>query len=289
MKNSRIEWTDHTFNPWIGCTKVSPGCDHCYAERLMDHRMHKVSWNGARVRTSSSYWRQPLRWDKDAAASGTRPRVFCASLADIFDGHPSITSGWVGDLWHLIHSTPHLDWLLLTKRPQNIAHMLPESYGMPAWGYGWDNVWLGTSIENQGTANLRSVELRIIPARHRFISCEPLLGPVEIHLDGRLHWVIAGGESGPQARPLHPDWARSLRDQCVYSGTPFFFKQWGEWAPWDDDNWSLPAGADDVIAHDHAITLDGVEFLRVGKKRAGRCLDGLTWSQLPAEMRKSTP
>ena len=206
--------------------------------------------------------------------------MFCASLADVFDNHGSITSGWRGDLWHLIHRTPHLDWLLLTKRPQNIAKMLPEGYGAPAWGDGWPNVWLGTTVENQTEAERRIPHLLSVPAKVRFLSCEPLLGPVDLTaiertggetgfmrpLDGRFHWIIAGGESGPGARPMHPDWARDLRDQCAAAGTPFLFKQWGEWAP----------------------RYDGVgrEYtLRVGKKSAGRLLDGVLHDGFPDALR----
>jgi protein gp37 len=170
--------------------------------------------------------------------------VFCASMADVFDNHRSILPDWRANLWSLIAATPHLDWLLLTKRPQNIAKMLP-----PTWSDGWPNVWLGTTVENQTEADRRIPHLLATPARVRFLSCEPLLGPVDLTrvknpvcgevcaLTGylgtgmygdygpKLAWVICGGESGPGARPMHPDWARSLRDQCQAAGVPFFMKQ----------------------------------------------------------------
>ncbi|MBL9047855.1 MAG: DUF5131 family protein, partial [Tabrizicola sp.] len=183
-ENSGIEWTHHTFNPWIGCTKVSPGCDHCYAEawdaRGLQGGATRWEPHASRTRTSTANWQKPLAWNRKAAEEGRRYRVFCASLADVFDNHGSITSGWRGDLWHLIARTPHLDWLLLTKRPQNIAKMLPDGYGAPAWGDGWPNVWLGTTVENQVEADRRIPHLLATPARVRFLSCEPLLGPVNL-------------------------------------------------------------------------------------------------------------
>jgi protein gp37 len=292
-ENSKIEWTDHTFNPWIGCTKVSPGCDHCYAEAF-DKRFGGTRWGpkAARTRTGEANWRKPHQWNRAAKASGRRARVFCASLADVFDNHASILPEWRDDLWALIRATPHLDWLLLTKRPGNIYRYLPDG-----WGDGWPNVWLGTTVENQAEADRRIPYLLDVPAKVHFLSCEPLLGMVNFrwaswhpigpnrtnHLDGlrRLDWIICGGESGPGARPMHPDWARTLRDQCAEAGVAFHFKQWGEWAPWDDDNWSLPAGCDDVIAHERAILRQGVEFLKVGKARAGRLLDGIEHNGFP--------
>lgn len=244
-ENSKIEWTHHTFNPWIGCTKVSPGCDHCYAA-AWDARWGNGWGPHQRRRTSAANWRKPLAWDRDAAEAGIRARVFCASLADVFDNDGAITSGWRGDLWHLIHRTPNLDWLLLTKRPQNLARYLcPDEYGdLPIWGYGWPNVWLGTTVENQTEADRRIPHLLATPAAVRFVSAEPLLGPVDLERawlersDGifpmgaasnlfGLDWVIVGGESGPGARPMHEGWARSLRDQCQAAGVAFFMKQMG--------------------------------------------------------------
>jgi protein gp37 len=149
-ENSKIEWCDHTFNPWIGCQHVSPGCDHCYAEALMDHRYGKVQWepHGERKRTSEGNWKQPYRWAKAARQSGTRARVFCASLADVFDN--KAPEGARADLFRLIRETPEMDWLLLTKRPQNIVRMLPAD-----WDNGYSNAWLGITAESEEFYRMR--------------------------------------------------------------------------------------------------------------------------------------
>ncbi|MEM8791072.1 MAG: phage Gp37/Gp68 family protein [Pseudomonadota bacterium] len=250
-ENTDIQWAHHSFNPWTGCTKVSPACDHCYAEGWAKRSGH-VEWgpHGARRRTKT--WGDPLKWNRQAKAEGRRYRVFCASLADVFDNHKSIDPKWRTELWALIAATPHLDWLLLTKRPQNIAKMLPDG-----WNGGWPNVWLGTTVENQEEAIRRIPHLLSLPAWVHFLSCEPLLGPVLLRhtwlggrkrVDGKgiiyerrphhvtegrsahspqfIDWVITGGESGPNYRPADPDWFRSLRDQCAAAGVPFLFKQW---------------------------------------------------------------
>lgn len=218
-ENSKIEWTTHTFNPWIGCQKVSPGCDHCYAEALMDTRWGKVKWgpHGERKRTSEANWKLPLRWAK--AAKGTRPRVFCASLADVFDNQAN--TSWRADLFALIEATPELDWLLLTKRPENVTKMLPDD-----WGDGYPNVWLGTTCEDQKNYDRRWPILRSIPARIRFISYEPAIGP--LRLSGAMadpDWIICGGESGHGARYMEPAWAYELRADCEARSVLFFMKQ----------------------------------------------------------------
>jgi protein gp37 len=269
-ENSKISWTDHTFNPWVGCTKVSLACDHCYAE-AWSKRSGLVEWgNHPRRRTSESYWRQPIKWNRNAEAAGVRRKVFCCSLADVFDNQ--VSPDWRADLWALIAETPWLDWLLLTKRPQNIAKgMLPGSYveqllgrDLPSWP--WPNVWLGTTVENQAEAETRIPPLLSVPAKVHFLSCEPLLG--SLHLPAQdtywypIDWVIAGGESGPRARPPMIGWVRSLRDQCGYAGIPFHFKQWGEYGP------------DDPSAGHTAMH-------RVGKMRAGALLDGREWREFP--------
>ena len=272
-ENSKIEWTDHTFNPWIGCTKVSPGCAHCYAETLMDKRYGRVRWGKGqpRQRTSASNWRLPLRWNRDAELQERdaeardrmpprRPRVFCASLADWLDDEVPIE--WLADLLELIRETPHLDWLLLTKRPQNwrtrleavlnhvryiVDYALLDNF-VRLWLGGWapENVWAGTTVEDRQRADERIPELILIPARVRFLSCEPLPGRVNLHgwlTDGgclqphtstpeflgkpQIHWVIAGGESGPGARPLLVEYADNLRRQCAAAGVAFFMKQLG--------------------------------------------------------------
>lgn len=243
-ENSGIEWTNHTFNPWMGCTKISAACDHCYAE-VQTARFKQVEWgpHAARKRTSDTYWKTPLKWNRQAEGAAERPRVFCASLADVFDNHKSIEQAWRDDLWQLIKDTPNLDWLLLTKRPQNI-----ERYAPFRWG-GWpENIWLGTTVEDQKSADQRIWPLLQCPAKVRFLSCEPLIGRLDLtnvcNLYGEffnsltgflgegkgwildINWVIAGGESGAQHRHADPDWFRYLRDQCAETQTPFLFKQW---------------------------------------------------------------
>ena len=303
-ENTKIEWTDHTFNPWIGCTKVSPGCDHCYAENLMDTRMGVASWRpGAeRVRTKEANWKMPLRWNAQADAfmnqHGRRQRVFCASLADVFDN--AVDPQWRDDLFELIAATPNLDWLLLTKRIGNVGNMLPVPFDFDRH---FPHVWIGTTIVNQAEADRDIPKLLDVPARVRFLSMEPLLGPVDLtHIEvfggdaeiyplkgttdcvddegaptddvPALDWVIVGGESGPGARPMSPDWARSLRDQCAAAGVPFLFKQWGEWIP-------MLGQAEGVPVREMTTTPDGWVMGHAGKKAAGRLLDGRTWDGFP--------
>lgn len=257
-ENSKIEWTDHTFNPWSGCQRVSPGCQHCYAETMAKRNPQTLGvWGptGTRVRTSAANWRKPLLWNKQAQAGGRRFRVFCASMADVFERRDELIP-WRAELMVLIQSTPNLDWLLLTKRPENILDMVPWTWHMNrpnmitndlvSGGGAWpSNVWIGTSVENQEQAQKRIPELLKVPAAVRFLSCEPLLGPVNLELipdalydagmpfewnklngDERgIKWVIAGAESGHGARPMSIDWVRGLRNQCQGAGVPFFFKQ----------------------------------------------------------------
>lgn len=290
-ENSKIEWCDHSWNPWIGCTKVSAACDHCYAETLVSGRMGQPElWNGERRRTSVQNWNLPLRWNRRAAENGVRERVFCASLADVFDNQ--VSEDWRADLWTLIGKTPSLDWLLLTKRPQNVKTMMPAYWDgrMPR------NVWLGTTVENQIEADRRIPHLLRVPARVHFLSCEPLLGsvklpsgwlnmdiPVENPAPYKIDWIICGGESGPGARPMHPDWARSLRDQCEQEGVPFLFKQWGDWAPLRSNDGEWPADANGFIRllPDGSRSPDGWPMQRVGKKHAGRLLDGVLHDGYP--------
>lgn len=250
MKDSKIQWTDHTFNPWVGCTKVSPGCDHCYAEAMMDTRMKRVKWGTGkpRQRTGEPYWRQPLQWNKHAEATGTRARVFCASLADVFDNEVDPT--WRGDLFKLIRDTPALDWLLLTKRIGNAIGMLPWYPTTRPWG----NVWIGATVVNQEEADRDIPKLLATPAAVRFLSIEPILGPIDLtavkhtaspgffgdclewyHMPHAerytkwpgVDWVIVGGESGPKARPTRVVWIRSIVEQCKATGVPAFVKQLG--------------------------------------------------------------
>ena len=225
MEDSKIGWTKNTFNPWEGCSKVSPACDNCYAERERDHRWGTVRWGPGeeRRRTSEKNWNKPRRWNREAEKTGEKIKVFCASLSDVFDGEKtSDLVSWREDLWKLIEETPNLYWLLLTKRPQNIMRMVPDS-----WQNGFpEQVWVGTSTENQEWLDRRVPILAQIPATVRFLSCEPLLGPLD--LSGcfpAINWIIAGGESGPGWRPMDMDWCRSMRDQCVEADVPFFLKQ----------------------------------------------------------------
>lgn len=226
--NSKIEWTDHTFNPWLGCTKITPGCDHCYAESW-SKRSGLVKWGKSpRKRTSEGYWRNPLIWNARAslfnASQGRRQRVFCASLADVFDNkaHPS----WRADLFEIIRRCDQLDWLLLTKRPQNIAKMLPLD-----WGDGYANVWLGTTAEDQQRFDQRWRHLGRIPAAVTFISYEPAIGSLRLPASGPYpDWLISGGESGGGARLTDPQWVRDVISDCRQFGVAPFHKQWGNYA-----------------------------------------------------------
>lgn len=226
---TRIEWTDSTFNLVIGCTKVSEGCANCYAAALAA-RYRWVRWGpqaagGTRRRTAPAGWARVVAWDRAARAAGRRRRVFCASLSDVFD--PEWPPGVRGDLWRLIEATPALDWQLLTKRPEHVLRL------MPAGGFG-PNVWLGVSAEHQAAYDRRWPLLAALPlpaGAVRFVSYEPALGPLVLRLAGPLSslpdWVIAGGESGPGARPMRAAWVRALAAQAAASGVPLFFKQWG--------------------------------------------------------------
>lgn len=322
-----IEWADSTFNPWIGCTRIGPGCDHCYAEADFDHRRHRVTWGPRqlRSRTSAANWKRPLQWESLHAEffskHGRHRRVFCASLADVFDHE--VPAEWRADLFSLIEKTPNLIWMLLTKRIGNVASMVEEATDMIDYGEGWqsmwgqgvwpDNVWLGATICNQEEADRDIPKLLGIPAHVRFLSMEPLLGPVdltrlpeetcaseccgmqrldtlsgysvcdlseEVFNEGeRIDWVIVGGESGPKARPMHPDWVRSLRAQCAAAGVPFFFKQWGEWLP------GFQRGVGPEPSNFDRFQVYMFDWLtrswRVGKRVAGRLLDRKLHDEYP--------
>lgn len=223
-ENSTIEWTDHTFNPWVGCTKVSPACDNCYAEALMDTRYRRVKWGAGNVRsrTAASTWRNPRKWNKDAIADGTRPFVFCASLADVFDNE--VEPQWRADLFDLIEETPALVWLLLTKRIGNVPAMAGDRSRLPA------NVAIGATMANQieydrDRMKLAAVKHELQPL-FTFGSFEPLLGPVILDKNAP-DWIIVGGESGANARPMDLDWARSIQRQARELGRVFNFKQVG--------------------------------------------------------------
>jgi protein gp37 len=231
-ENSKIEWTTHSWNPWLGCQKVSAGCDHCYAEALMDKRYHRVEWgpHGERKRTSAANWKLPLRWAKTVRATGERPRVFCASLADVFDNQaPDV---WRSDLFALIEETPELDWLLLTKRPENIGKML-----WPKWDLKIpSNIWLGTTCEDQAAFDRRWPILQQFHVRVRFISYEPAIGELTMAKHTiKPDWLICGGESGQGHRAMPAHWAYRIMDECVGNFVPFFFKQMAGKKPIPDD------------------------------------------------------
>lgn len=336
-ETTAIEWADATLNLWWGCTKVSDGCKHCYADTLSTRFGHD-SWGPKGTRREVKGWRDTLRKiSKRAKTEGLRLRVFCQSMSDTFEGPETCgglnSANWTlmsrlrEDLMAAIDEYPDLDFLLLTKRPENILQF--GSYGM-RWAQDGipPNAWIGTSVENQETADQRIPHLLKINASVRFLSCEPLLGSVDLiqpnpstevykldwlrgtcespfgsplNLPNRIDWVICGGESGPKARPMHPEWARSLRNQCQAAGVPFFFKQWGEWHPrlrngvWPDGRGNGFETCDHLETYWVAkagLHLDGrldssgpgsALMKRVGKKAAGRLLDGQPWSEVPAE------
>jgi protein gp37 len=288
-EQSKIQWTDHTFNPWIGCMKVSAGCKNCYAEQSTPVRVSRSNglelWGAGAARrpASEAMWKEPLKWNREAEAAGTSARVFCASLADVFEDRVDLDEHRVR-LFDLIRRTPWLDWQLLTKRPQNVLALLTDAAVLcerasagfddagntAAWlslwlaGHAPSNVWLGTTVENQEAADERIPRLLEVPAVVRFLSVEPMLGPVDLHgymwpthwtWDGRfktpeaalaagamahrkrqalvlngtpfVDWVIVGGESGPRARPFNIAWARSIVAQCDAADVPCFVKQMG--------------------------------------------------------------
>jgi protein gp37 len=267
--NSRIEWCDHTFNPWLGCTKVAPPCDHCYAESWAK-RSGLVQWgpHAQRRRTSPAKWREPIKWNAQAQAAGWRARVFCASLADWLDNQ--VPDAWRNDLADLIRETPSLDWLLLTKRVGNFERHAPwDIIDVP------DTVWIGITCGDQKEFDRDWPLLACIDAPVRFISYEPALGPLRIAAaDCVPDWVIAGGESGHHARPANPQWFRDLRDDCATLHIAFHFKQWGEWAPGTMDHF---------LGGERIMRLPDNKFMaRVGKSRAGRLLDGHAHNEFPS-------
>jgi protein gp37 len=310
--DSKIEWTDHTFSPWLGCTPISAACDHCYAA-AMGKRFGWPAYQAGvpRRRTAAANWKAPLRWQRQAAAAGKRLRVF-PSLCDPFDSE--VPHDWQTDFLDLVEATPDLDWLLLTKRPKLAGEAFSfREFGAPA------NVALGVTAENQAMADLRIPQLLAIPGvRLRFLSIEPMLGPVDLRSlpgptptvkldalagrmgvlrlvhDAAIGWIIAGGESGAGARPTHPAWIRSLRDQCAAAGVPFFFKQWGEWAPSEVVTVDQPVkGRIDPESvgdpkHWPVDEFNGPVMFNVGKAAGGAELDGEIIRELPAQLQVPT-
>lgn len=394
-KTTKIEWCDHTFNPWRGCAHrilpdgtPHPGCDHCYAEAMSKRNPTSLGeWGeqGVRVCAAPAYWRQPYQWNAAAERAGVHARVFCASISDVFEDWDALIydhangllltceCGWRGtaaphkdhakgwrhcpprdstrlltmddmrrDLFDMIYKTPNLDWLLLTKRPELAAVWLREERARIEYDDQTDpfaNIWVGTSISNQHTADVLVPQLLkcrvLVPVL--FMSIEPLLGPIDLqswlvdcaeqaeyslaHYGSSqpIDWVIVGGESGHHARPMHPDWARSLRDQCQSAGVAYHFKQWGKWAPADAAPepkpepttilkgtpaecvvmrppsrsicWVDADGPVKIIGGDGKFTGDsprGVCMIRVDKHAAGRMLDGREHSEFPAPAPEST-
>lgn len=309
---SQIEWCHHTFNTVWGCTKVAHECEFCYAEDWAARFGFGWGLGSPRRTFGPKHWAEPLNWDRVAAEAGERHRGFSSSMADVFEDHPTVT-GELPKLRDLIQATYNLDWLLLTKRPENVLRLwpnpIPGATYLDRLGPGmYPQIWLGTTVGHRKSL-WRIDALRKLHAKVRFLSIEPLLedlGPIDLTGIG---WVIVGGESGPNARPMHPAWARSIRDQCVAAGVPFFFKQWGEWKPgrseWSPGEpmqaarWIEPDGSFSEWGKPQAGTPwhvcrraglidlgksaphDAVFMTKVGKKAAGRLLDGRTWDELP--------
>ena len=326
-ETTAIEWCDSTFNPWIGCTKISTavtgggGCENCYAEVSTPVRVLRSkgieTWDAhaPRQRTSPSNWSMPESWERQHEAfyaeHGRRRRVFCASLADVFDNQAP--QEWRTDLFTLIRRTPHLDWLLLTKRIGNVRGMVPATWlergGWPA------HVRLMITVVTQEEAD-RDIAKLVALGCPNGLSMEPLLGPIKLprfcacgcrlpveaaireavdsptmpnrdQADAAIEktlgidWVIAGGESGPHARPSHPDWFRSLRDQCAAARVPFMFKQWGGWIPADQASAARAAQGFHPIREFRQ--LEGDRMHRIGKRGAGRLLDGVEHNGFPED------
>lgn len=316
MGNTSIEWTDKSWNPIRGCSVVSEGCRNCYAMQVAarfsgdDPKTGKpLAYKGLAYRNESgAHWTgevrlieehldDPLRWRKPA-------RIFVNSMSDLF--HESIPDEWIHKIFQVMYDAKQHVFQVLTKRPERMLRVISNSVYLT--NAPLENVWLGVSIEDQETADKRLPLLLHTPAAVRWVSAEPLLGPINLERwlcscpvkcemdsgsipcssDGYLDWLVVGGESGPRARPMNPAWASSLRDQCVAAGVPFFFKQWGAWG----ETATLGFG-DSPRAETHVFETGesiktfggsvpfGIEMRRVGKKEAGRMLDGRTWDQLP--------
>ena len=279
-ENTKIAWADHTFNPWIGCSHVSKGCMNCYAERDFDHRYHKIEWGprGTRVQTSEANWRKPFKWNKHAQDNGKAELVFCASLADVFEVHRDIgitTSLWRERLFDMMVKTPWLIWLVLTKRPENVMGMVPLSWYD---GNRWPaNVWVGFSAEDQSNFDFRIENALKIPTPVRWVSVEPMLGYIDMSLyleTPEINWVIVGGESGPNARPMHTSWVKNIEWDCGVGRVPFFFKQWGEYIQVD-----RPDSTGRVLNDGQGR--NQIYISRVGRSKAGRLLNGKEYLEFP--------
>lgn len=282
-KNSAIEWTSHSWSPWVGCTAISPACDNCYAKSWAKRAGEPELWSGKLRRTSEDYWKQPAKWNRTARIAARRERVF-PSLCDPFDNQAD--RQWRADFFGLIEDTESLIWLLLTKRPQNILQMTP-----PKWDCGLPpNVWIGVTAENQTEADRRREYLRAVPAATKFVSYEPALGPIDWRGWEFVDQIIFGGESGPNARPAHPQWARDTRDFCAANGIAYFHKQWGRWLPNDQcHDRPIRCGKHATISYDGRFLANHdianppeIQFtFDYGAKRAGRLLDGVEHNGFP--------
>lgn len=308
-----IEWTDATHNPVRGCTRISEGCRGCYIERSMPFRTAGIRFTGPagrdddQIGATTGIQLFPERLNTPRGWPRTPKRVFTCSLGDWF--HREVSELFLAQWWATMEATPHITWQVLTKRParalalltrpdllrdayldaQSLAdEQLPRPPRFDVWPL--PNVWIGTSVENQSWADNRIPTLLEIPAARRFVSAEPLIGPVELDdtwLSGpdRIDWLIVGGESGPTARPMHPNWARSLRTQCAAAGTPFFFKQWGGWAPARPDGWYSRT----ILLRRDGSSYSPVRqresaddaYLYAPRSKGLRELDGRTWSEFP--------
>ena len=264
---TNISWCDCTFNPWFGCTKVSEECRHCYAEGIAAKPKINTPWGRGKLRrpASEESWGNPVKWNAEAVRSGVRKKVFCASMADVFDDEAP--AGSRARLFDLIQATPQLDWLLLTKRPQLIEDQLQE---IGVWNLlPLENVWLGFTAGDQENFDTRWPIIREIPAVVRFCSYEPAIGPITLPSDtvGQLHWLICGGETHLEkymGRSMEPAWAQGIRNQCVRKQIRFFFKQWGNWMP--------SGGMHDWFGKTSATFIE-----------RGEILDGVMWQQFPKQ------
>lgn len=311
---TKIEWTDETWNPITGCTPISEGCQNCYAKRMANRLKGRYGYdkdNPFKVTLHPDKLDEPLKWKK--------PRmIFVCSMGDLF--HEDVPTTFIDQVLEIIAACPQHTFLALTKRPENLKHKIygtteENPYRQLGGGDYLSNLWLGVTAENQQRADERIPMLLQIPAVKRFVSIEPMLGPVRFKTEKEMYeeaagmglenmffsfnninpngigldWTICGGETGPGARPMHPDWARSLRDQCHAAGVPFFFKQWGEWFPRDqwEHNPELVLPDDEFAYHDSPKTYvfkdlgDVYPVHRVGKKAAGRLLGGQEWNEYP--------
>lgn len=292
--STKIEWATETWNPVTGCTPVSEACQNCYAKRMANRLRGRFGYpedEPFRVTLHPEKLDEPLKWKKPR-------RVFVCSMGDLF--HEKVHPYDIMRIFNVMAQAKQHTFMVLTKRPENLLAFyerlrpgvtIPGPYfSICGKGQGYagspprlpDNIWIGVTAENQQRADERIPILLQIPAAVRFVSVEPMLGPVDLsYFINSLDWVICGGETGPGARPMHPDWVRSIRDQCRDAGTPFFFKQWGDWAPIPTKDVPVIGCADGGRFHDGPNPSRGLAMYRVGNKAAGNLIDGQEWRQYP--------